>query len=171
MATGAATCILWKGNATLDNANSKIIGCFNGSVNAEIPLGYAVSSNPTGLVSGGAAVAAAVLGSGAVTVGGIAAAVASFGSYFTKSASVIGAFGGQTSAFDSHRLQISVYKRGLSDDPDNLRVLYGRPCGKVLSLSTLTGYCQTSQFELMAPFDDGLVQEVNRLMDAGVYLE
>lgn len=171
VATGAATCIIWKGNAALDNSATKIIGCFNGSVNAEIPLGYAVSSNPTGLVSGGAALAAAVIGSGAVTVGGIAAAVASFGSYFTKSASVIGAFGGQTSAYDSHRLQISVYKRGLSDDPDNLRVLYGRPCGKVKNITDLSGYCQTSQFELLAPFDDGIIQEVNRLMDAGVYLE
>lgn len=171
VATGAATCILYKGNINVDSADTKIISTINGSVNAEIPLGYAVSSNPTGLVSGGAAVAAAVIGSGAITVGGIAAAVASFSSYFTKSASVIGSFGGQTSAYDSHRLQISVYKRGLSDDPDNLRVLYGRPCGKVLSLAELTGYCQTSQFELMAPLDDGIVQEVNRLMDAGVYLE
>lgn len=171
IASGAATCIVYKGNADINNTNVKIIGSYNGSVNADVPLGYAVSSNPTGGLTGALSLAAAAFGSGAITVGGIAGAIASFASYFTKTASVINSFGGNTSAKDNVKLSIYVMKRGLSEQPDNLRILYGRPCAKVLPLAELTGYCQTSQFELMAPLDDSIVQEVNRLMDTGVYLE
>ena len=172
--SGDTTCIVYKGSSDIDSA--KIITTASGNVNYELPLGYIAQMNPTGSITGiggvGTAIAAvATGGSAAVVAGGIGAAVASFGSYLTKTSSSIGAYGGNASAFDTVKLSVVVYKHGLTEDPDNIRILYGRPCGKVLSLANLTGYCQTSQFELAAPFDDGLVQEVNRLMDAGVYLE
>lgn len=172
--TGATTCILFKGSGDINKA--QIIASFDGNVNYEIPMGYISSNNPTGVLTGAAGVgtaiaAAATGGAGAVIAGGIGTAVASFGSYMTKTSSMIGAFGGNASAYDSSKLSIILYKHNLTDDPENLRMLYGRPCGKVVQLSSIkNGYCQTSQYELMAPFDDGVVQEVNRLMDAGVYL-
>lgn len=169
--SGKASCILWKGNADITNSAVKIIGAYDGNINADVPLGYATSQNPTGLLTGGVSLAAAALGSGALTLGGIAGAIASFASYFTKQASVVNAFGGNASAKDNLKLSVYLMKRALSEEPDNLRVLYGRPCGKVLSMSELTGYVETSQFQLMAPLDDDTVQAVNRLMDTGVYLE
>lgn len=171
IASGKATCILWKGNSDINNSAVKIIGSYDGSINADVPLGYSTSSNPTGLLTGGVSLAAAALGSGALTLGGIAGAVASFASYFTKQASVVNAFGGNASAKDNLKLSIYLMKRGLSEDPDNMRILYGRPCGKVLQMATLSNYVETSQFQLLAPLDDETVQEVNRLMDSGVYLE
>lgn len=171
IASGKATCILWKGNPDINNSAVKIIGSYDGNINADVPLGYSTSSNPTGLLTGGVSLAAAALGSGALTIGGIAGAVASFASYFTKQASVVNAFGGNASAKDNLKLSVYLLKRGLSEEPENLRLLYGRPCGKVLNLNTLTGYCETSQFQLEAPLDDGIIQAVNSKMDAGVYLE
>ena len=173
--TGATTCILFKGDADINKA--QLIASYDGNVNYELPLGYITSANPTGILTGsaGAASAAAALlagGSGAVIAGGIGAAVASFGSYFTKSNSMIGAFGGNASGYDSNRLSVIVYRHELTDEPDNLRQLYGRPCGKVLNLNSLVGgFVQTSQFQLMAPFDDGITQEVNDMMDRGVFLQ
>lgn len=171
IASGKACCIIWKGNADINNSNVKIIGSYDGNINADVPLGFATSQNPIGALAGGVSLAAALLGSGALTIGGIAASVASFASYFTKQASVINAFGGNASAKDNLKLSVYLMKRGLSEDPDNLRILYGRPCGKVLDISSLTGFVQTSQFELSAPLDDGIIQAVNSKMDAGVYLE
>ena len=172
--SGDTTCVVYKGSSDIDKA--KIITTISGNVNCELPMGYIAQLNPTGSLTGaggvGTAIAAAITGgSSAVVLGGIGAAVASFGSYLTKTSSSIGAYGGNVSSYDTLNLSVVVYKHGLTEDPDDLRVLYGRPCGKMLSLAELTGYCQTSQFELMAPFDDSIVQEVNRLMDAGVYLE
>lgn len=168
--TGDTTCILYKGNADINQG--KVFASTAGNVNFEIPLGYITQSNPTGFITGVGGVGAAVLATTpAGVVGGIAAAVASFASYFSKTSSSVGAFGGNSSAYDSEKLQVIIYKHGLTESPDNLRVLHGRPCGKVLNLSTLVnGYVQTSEFELQAGFDDEMTQQVNRLMDSGVYL-
>lgn len=169
--TGETSCILYKGNSDINQG--KVFASTAGNVNFEIPLGYITQSNPTGLVTGaGGLVATAALATGAgAVVGGIAASVASFASYFSKSPSSVGAFGGNASAYDSEKLQVIIYKHGLTETPDNLRVLHGRPCGKILNLGTLVnGYVQTSEFELQAGYDDEMTQQVNRLMDSGVYL-
>ena len=172
IASGKVTCILWKGSAIITDSNVKIIGSYDGNVNVEVPLGYATSQNPTGLLTGGISLAAAAIGSGALTLGGIAGAVASFSSYFTKQASVVGSFGGNASAYDSLKMSIYLIKRGLSEQPENLALLYGRPCGKVLNMQDcLDGYVETSQFQLSGPFDDAITQRVNSLMDSGVYLQ
>lgn len=173
IASGRATCIIWKGNANINNSAVKIIGAYNGDINADVPLGYITSSNPTGAFTGTLALAGAAIGSGALAVGGgIAGAIAGFSSFFKKQGSVVNAFGGNASAKDNLKLSIYVMKRGLSEQPANMAALYGRPCGKVLNLSTLVnGYVECSQFELQAPFDDAIVQKVNSLMNAGVYLQ
>lgn len=171
--SGDTTCIIYKGNSDIEKA--QIVTTASGNVNFELPLGYITSSNPTGAITGGAgvgtAIAGIVSGGTAAIVGGIGAAVASFASYMSKTSSSIGAFGGNASAYDTYKLSVVVYKHGLTVDPDDLRQLYGRPCGKVLNLSSLVnGYVQTSEFELQGPFDAEMTSQVNRLMDNGVYL-
>lgn len=169
--SGKATCILWKGSPIITDSNVKIIGAYDGNVNADVPLGYATSSNPTGLLAGGVSLAAAALGTGALTLGGIAGAVASFSSYFTKQASVVNAFGGNSSAYDNKSLSVYLMKRGLSEDPEVLRQMYGRPCGKILTIGTLTGFVKTSDFKLQAPLNRELIEEVESLMDSGVFIQ
>lgn len=171
IASGKATCILWKGNPIITDSSVKIIGSYDGNVNADVPLGYATSSNPTGLLAGGVSLAAAALGTGALTLGGIAGAVASFSSYFTKQASVVNAFGGNSSAYDNKSLSVYLMKRGLSENPEVLRQLYGRPCGKILTIGTLTGFVKTSEFKLQAPLNRELIEEVESLMDSGVFIQ
>ena len=171
IASGKATCIIWKGNANITNSDVKILGCYDGNVNADVPLGVIQSQNPTGLLTGGASLVGGLLAGGALTVGGIAGAVASFGSYFQKQVSVINAFGGNASAKDNLKFSIYLVRRMLSEDPANLTALYGRPCAKVLQMNTLSGYVQTSQFNLMGPFDEYITEKVNSIMDSGAYLE
>lgn len=171
IASGKATCILWKGNANINNSAVKIIGSYDGNINADVPLGYATSENPVGALLGGASLAVAALGTGIGTLGGIAGAVSSFKSYFTKQASVINAFGGNASAKDNLKLAIYVFKRGLSETPDVLRQLYGRPCAKVLTIGTLQGYVKTQDFKLQAPISRELIEEVESLMDSGVFIQ
>ena len=172
--SGDTTCVIYKGSSDIDKAT--IITTVSGNVNFELPMGYVAQLNPSGTLSGAAGVGAAVAavvtgGSAAVVAGGISAAVASFGSYLTKTSSSVGGYGGNASAFDTQKMSVVLYKHGLTVDPADLTQLYGRPCGKVLNLSTLVnGYVQTSEFELQAPFDEEMTSQVNRLMDNGVYL-
>lgn len=56
-------------------------------------------------------------------------------------------------------------------EPDELRELYGRPCYKVLSLATLTGYVQTIGFSIDISAPDSIKVAINEAMDNGVYLE
>ena len=172
--SGDTTCIIYKGSSDIDKAT--IITTVSGNVNFELPMGYIAQLNPTGSLSAAAGIGTAIAaiatgGSAAVVAGGIGAAVASFGSYLTKTTSSVGGFGGNASAFDTQKMSIVLYKHGLTEDPANLTQLYGRPCGKVLNLSSLVnGYVQTSEFELQGPFDAEMTSQVNRLMDNGVYL-
>lgn len=169
--SGETTCILFKGDSDINKA--KVISTASGNVNFDLPIGAITQSNPTGLITGiGSLLATTALAStAAAVVGGIAAAVASFASYFSKTPSSIGGFSGNASAYDSIKLSVIVYKHGLTEDPADLINRYGGPCGKVLPLSSLVGgYVQTSQFELISEYDAELVSEVNRLLDSGIYL-
>lgn len=170
--TGVVTYTLYKGNASVFNENAKIISTWSGQYTYSKPIAFQQSYNPTGVVSGILSVGGAVISNGALTIAGIAAAVASFTSYAKKNISSMGGFAGSLSWRNNQYASITVYRHSLSEDPENLRQLYGRPCGKVLNLNSLVGgFVQTSQFQLMAPFDDGITQEVNDMMDRGVFLQ
>lgn len=169
--SGKATCILWKGHANINNSNVKILGVFDGNINADVPLGYQTSQNPVGILTGVGSLVAGLASGGALTIAGIAGAVASMASQFMRQSSVTNAFGGNASSKDNLKLSVAMIKHGLSEEPENMGQLFGRPCGKVLDLSTLTdGYVQTVEFHFKAPFDKYILDEVESYMDAGVYL-
>lgn len=171
IASGKVTCVLFKGNHDINNPDTKIIGSYDGNVNAEVPLGYVSSANPVGVLTGVGSLAVGLASGGALTVAGIAGAVASFASQFKRQSTMIGSYGNNIAAKDNLKLGIYMFKHTLSEQPANIAALYGRPCGKVLNLSTLAnGYVETSQFSLQAPFDAKIIDEVNSLMDKGVYL-
>lgn len=56
-------------------------------------------------------------------------------------------------------------------EPSDLTAVQGRPCGKTLQLSSLSGYCQTSGASVSMAGMDSERDEVNRLLDSGIYLE
>ena len=47
----------------------------------------------------------------------------------------------------------------------------GGACNKVFYMSDLTGYCQTSEFSLKCSATSAEIEQVNRLMDSGVFLD
>ena len=57
------------------------------------------------------------------------------------------------------------------EEPSNLANLYGRPCCKVLEISTLTGFVQTEGFKINISSLDVFKDMINSLMDTGVYFE
>lgn len=169
LATGEVAVQIMQGGGG-SSQNGRILGNYNGQCNANYPIGFS-QINGAGVVASAAGAIAGVASGGAITVAGIAGAVAGMANSFKQSASVINAFGGNFAGMGGNYVRVMLFKHGVSEDPDNMRQLYGRPCSQVLSLTNLTGYCQTSQFQLQSPLNDGIVQEVNSLMDSGVYLE
>lgn len=177
LATGQFSYSVGTGTSNLNVSTAEILGTYSGNCTFSLPIAMQTSANPLGGVTGiattlGTAISAGA-GNGALSVKGISASVASFLSFFAKQTTEIGAFSGNFSWRFNKYIMIKLYKRAVSEEPANMKSLYGRPCGKVVTLSGVTegAYVETSQFSLAAPFDEFLINKVNQLMDSGVYLQ
>lgn len=168
-------CNLGNGNVSISigkNGNANIISTSSGNFSLSMPLGFQQMNGLSALVGIASAVGGIVSG-GALTIAGISGAVASFSNAFKKTTTSMNAFAGNFSGNMNNQMRLVVTKRGISETPENIKTLYGSPCGKVVSLSGVTegAYVETSQFSLAAPFDEFLINKVNQLMDTGVYLQ
>lgn len=169
ISTGNVSVVLIK-NGGVYSSDSKILATFNGNCSLSIPLGFQ-QINGISALTGVASAAAGIASGGALTIAGIAGAMASMTSAFKKTTSSFNSFSGNFSSNGGTRLKLMLFKHGLSEDPENMATLYGRPCGKVLNMTDLVnGYVECSQFELQAPYDDYIIQDVNNRMNSGVYL-
>ena len=68
------------------------------------------------------------------------------------------------------QIRLSVTSHETNANPDSIRSIMGNCNGDVLSLGALSGYCQTSGASVNAPATDREINEINRLLDGGVYL-
>lgn len=152
------------------SANGRQIATYNGNCALSMPLAFQ-QINGLNAVTAAATAVAGIASGGALTVAGIAGSVAGMTNAFTRSTSVTNSFSGNFAGAGGNKVRVMLFKHGLSENPANMATLYGRPCAKVLQMNTLTGYVQTSQFSLVAPLDNAIVQAVNAAMDSGVYLE
>ena len=88
-----------------------------------------------------------------------------------KSTNTVGTYGG---TYYEHILSapiIEVISRVSRTEPSELTTLYGRPCCKVLQISTLSGYVETKGFRIDISAQSQIKAMIDNLMDSGVYLE
>lgn len=126
------------------------------------------------------AIGATVAGAAIIAAGGSAAAMA------TKigGAAVAGVIGGNTPNVSSISgggggasigLRKKSYIFEITHDttvsPDSVKTTIGTPAMAQKSLSGLTGYVQTRAVSVSAPFYDTVIDEANRLLDGGVFIE
>lgn len=131
------------------------------------------------LTSGGAALAGAAtvaLATGPVGIAaGIGAAVAGLAGMISAASestnSTIGTNDGSAEEVINNSIKLTVEEYNSNIEPSNLTTKVGRPCGKVRSISGLTGFVQTEGFEVEAPFDASILAKVNEGMNSGLYLE
>lgn len=165
---GNVSCSLHKGG--INTATSKEVATFSGNCAYSVPISFQ-QIDGTRAITATASLAAGIATGGAFTVAGIAGAAASMTSAFSRTTSTIGSFAGNFAGNDGNRMKLMLYTHGLSDEPENMTELYGRPCGKVMSLESLEGgYVQTVDFHFNSPFDTTLTRAVENYMDSGVYL-
>lgn len=151
--------------------HAHIISTHAGNCSMSMPLAFQQIASGINAIIGAASIVGGIASGGALTIAGIAGGVASFASSFKKTSTTIGTFSGNFSANMYNKMCLTVFKRSVSEEPANFATLYGRPCGKVLPLSGLTGYVQTCQFALSSPFDEAITNAVNQYLDNGIYLD
>lgn len=97
-----------------------------------------------------------------------------FNAVTSSMATNVGSVGsyGNTIAMDSTlNIEIVVISHDTNVEPSSMTSNYGRPCNKVLSLSNLTGYVQTANANVVTSASKQYKDEIDSLLNGGVYLE
>lgn len=162
------------------NDDGKIIGTYNGVAGRAKPVSIVSPFNGLGVItsSGGALAGAAGALAATGPVGaaiGIGAAIAgvagAFSASYEQDVTNIGTCDGSASELLCASIYLTVKEYESRIEPSNLNDLAGRPCNKVRSLTGLTGYVQTAGFSVDVNALGTIRDQINKLMDAGVYIE
>lgn len=97
-----------------------------------------------------------------------------FNAVTSSMATNVGSVGsvGNTIAMDSTlNIEIVVISHDTNVEPSSMTSNYGRPCNKVLSLSNLSGYVQTANANVVTSASKQYKDEIDSLLNGGVYLE
>lgn len=97
-----------------------------------------------------------------------------FNTVTSSMATNVGSIGsyGNTIAMDStFNIEIVVMSHDTNVEPSSMTTNYGRPCNKVLSLRGLSGYIQTTNANVVTWAPKQYKDEIDSLLNGGVYLE
>lgn len=134
-----------------------------------------VVSTIQNLVGGGMAIASAGAMGATSMLGGIGGELSNFAntamSYFTFNTGSKGGFSGGCGAGLQLKPEFTIVHHTTSQNPVSMSNIDGRPCGRTLRMSNLSGYVQTSAFKVGGLSTAMEKQKIESLMKGGVYLE
>lgn len=159
----------------------KVIQEFNGNCKIDIPLSKEYFRLGA-LIGGtsGAMTAIAGFASGNVALGatGVLSAISSVvtPAEVRSMGGFTGSALGSTLGSDDDKkywqhIVLTEASRQVTQRPYIYKEVIGGACNKVFYIGDLTGYCQTSQFSLQCSATSEEIDQVNRLMDSGVFLD
>lgn len=159
-----------------NDSDAKPVSSFSGECGMLIPIASAQIANTASIVTSAASstlglATGAISGNPIAIAGGIIGAAQAFSALLQKTTSVIGSYSGTRSEFFNTRIRLMVEKYNTALEPSDLTDIEGRPCCKVSALTNFTGYCRTQGFQLGGIWYKEIKDEVNALMDSGIYIE
>lgn len=165
-------------------SGGELIGMYTGSLGADIPVASVQGKDMGGVLSsiGGIVSGALLLGTAGIgddlpalasafaIGGGVAKGIAASNTQVVKSS---GSFGGGYGIYSGQGiLPTLTMTRSLSiQEPSEYNDFMGNPCMKYRQISGLSGYCQTSGFQVSGEMLDSEKTEINNMMNGGVYIE
>lgn len=181
--TQKITYIVYVGSGNVNDNSAKILGIYSGECGIRIPLAYLTNENAAGFLTesvkaaGSLAMAAggAIAGNPVVVGMGVSGMLSSEVSAYMKantmSAKMMGSLHGNFGWSYCPYIKLQIFTPDVTEEPDNLLDLYGRPCMKVLRIGSLSGYCETRGFSFNGSVLNRIRDMINNAMDTGVYLE
>lgn len=161
-----------------DGTGANIIGTYSGSVGVDIPISAIQSGNVGGILAGIGGIAGGI---GAVATGGMSlgAAAAIGGGLYAAGVSSLsqniratGSFsGGYNVKAGGTTIHLEIFRNQSVQEPAEYADTIGNPCMKTRTISGLSGYCQTEDFQVSGEMTDTEKSEINNLMNGGVYIE
>lgn len=128
--------------------------------------GSAVNAGVTAAMGGGGEQEA--LSGGMQALGGVANAGMS---YMTFNTGTVGGFSGGAGSALGQSPQVTLIYHNSSQSPSALAPICGRPCGKTLKLSSLSGYVQVSCYSPHGEMTETEKIMIKQFVETGVYLE
>ena len=105
-------------------------------------------------------------------MGLIGGAASSFMNYKSKTASVIGSTSACTyTGTDATAVKMYAVINKASDNPANLKSVFGLPCMKIVNVGACSGYLQTAGFSCAGNAPAFIKDMINAMMDEGVFIE
>lgn len=154
---------------------SLVIGQYSTNIAANFAIG---SSNitprqiATSVAAAAGVVGASILTGGAAAVAaGTAGIAGEFNSVTPLPSSIGGAGGGAILALFGYTPRCMSIFHDTTVSPNSVNNIIGTPTNAVKSLSNLTGYVETRNFSVSGAMTESERNDINRLMDGGVYIE
>ena len=139
--------------------------------NTNLATGYALGSsqtNPAGAVNSILALAGAAMGNPAAALGGALGVANSL----KPTPTCIGSnSGGAILGIGADTITCYTIFHDTSVTPSSVSAVKGTPYNGVLSLSAITGYVQTMDASVAGLMTDAERQQINELLDGGIYIE
>ena len=160
------------------------VGKFDGTIAVNIPTAYS-GINAINTISSGIATGSGVIGN--LLSGNIGGAVSTalsggFNTYVNanmKNCGTIGSTSGSRASLlinpydiGNGTINICLFVSTLDgEEPYTIREPLGRPCNKVLQLVNCTGYTQTQNASANLQAPKSLIDQINEMLDSGIYIE
>ena len=153
---------------------SHVIGSYGANLASSFPIG---SSNVSpaqmanSIVAGAAGTIGALITGGATAVvSGTAGAMGLLNNIVAQPSSIGGNYGGAILGYPATAICFTIFHDTV-DNPHNISATAGEPANKAMSLGSISGYVQTLAASVSGAMGDDERQEINRLLDGGVYIE
>ena len=160
----------------------KIVGHYTTNLKSDFPVGasnVSAAKSTGSMISSAVGAATAVAGimtggTGAVIMGGAAsAALGAVNMIAPTNTSIGGASGGAVLGLTADKAKITCFSifRNTTVNPHDQSAIAGEPFNGVKSLSGISGYVQTSGASVAGDMTDTEREDINKLLDGGIYIE
>lgn len=152
---------------------------FDCNIGIDIPISANSTASIGSIVGGALGVAGGVVGSvisGGVGMGlGLASASASaingIHNSLVSNPSSVGSSGGGSSWYCRTKIACTVISHNTTVSPDQMNDIQGRPYMRAINLTNLKGYVQTINISVDCDLPDDKLNQLNSMLDGGVYIE
>ena len=157
-------------NVYADSNRVHLIGTYSAQCGSQIPIS-AETGNPMGAVQAAGSIMGGILGAFGGNPLGAAMEMATAGQYLQRYTQVKGSLSSRAAgAIEAGLVMFSEYNVA-AESPEAKKATIGLPLAKTVRLGTLTGYVQTSNASVSAQAEKQIIEEVNAMLDGGIYIE
>lgn len=149
------------------SGGGEVLGQFSGNVGASVPIGFSNINLPKAAQS----VISGVSNALNKNIGGAGMAAINFGNAITPNFTSIGGLDGVAGTAANQNITCYTVFHDTIDAPNQNLQIIGAPTMRSKSLASLTGFCQCMDAHVSAIAEMHALEEIDSLLNSGIYIE